>query len=67
MREKNEDRKRRSDLIKQLLQTYQPKNATDLQRGGPGKPDSCVRWKNCDIIILGGTQHVQQKKILGRI
>ena len=38
-----------------------------VDRGGPGKPDSCVRWKNCDIIILGGTQHVQQKKIFGRI
>lgn len=31
MREKNEDKKRRSELIKQLLKEYQPKNATELQ------------------------------------
>lgn len=31
MREKNEDRKRRSELIKQLLKEYQPKNATEVQ------------------------------------
>ena len=31
MREKNEDRKRRSELIKQLLKEYQPKDATELQ------------------------------------
>ena len=31
MKEKNKNKKRRSDLIKQLLQEYQPKSAADLQ------------------------------------
>ena len=31
MKEKNENKKRRSDLIKQLLWEYQPKSAADLQ------------------------------------